>query len=107
MGAFSCIILSSGAIPPFTSFSMATIPQINLNGTSYQALHDEYLEAHKSINKAIQAFASTTCNGRDFPSGWDDYYKARDERTEAFDKLREAQKYIEDVLVGICMQESD
>ena len=86
---------------------MATIPQVNLNGTSYQALHDEYREAHKTIKKAIQAFASTTCHGRDFPGGCDDYYKARDERTEAFDKLREAQKYIEDVLVGICMQERD
>ena len=83
---------------------MATFPTLHLNGTGKTDLRDEYAAAYAAIDKAIQTFASTTCNGRDFPNGWDDYYKARDERTEAFTKLREAHAYVGEVLMGICDQ---
>lgn len=84
---------------------MTTIPTIHLNGTGATALRDEYAAAYDAMTKAIEAFASTTCNGRDFyPQGDDAYFKARDERTEAFSKLREAQAYIGEVLMGICDQ---
>ena len=84
---------------------MPTIPTIHLNGTGFTTLRDEYAAAYDAIGKAVEALAATTCNGRDFPGGWDDYYNARDERTEAFTKLREAHAYVGEVLMGICDQQ--
>lgn len=84
---------------------MTTIPTIHLNGTGYTTLRDEYAAAYDAIGKAVEAFAATTCNGRDFyPQGVDAYYRARDERTEAFTKLREAHAYVGEILMGICDQ---
>lgn len=84
---------------------MATIPTIHLNGTGYTTLRDEYAAAYDAISKAVEALAATTCNGRDFyPQGADAYYRARDERTEAFTKLREAHAYVGEILMGICDQ---
>jgi len=84
---------------------MATIPTIHLNGTNAAALRDEYAAAYDALKKAREAFASTICNGRDFyPQGCEAYYKARDERAEAFDHLDEAIRYMGDVLMGICDQ---
>jgi len=84
---------------------MATIPTIHLNGTGATTLRDEYAAAYDALKKARKAFASTTCNGRDFyPQGDDAYYKARDERAEAFAALDQALRYVGDVLMGICDQ---
>lgn len=83
---------------------MATFPTLHLNGTGKTTLCDEYAAAYDAIDKAIDALAAATLNGRDFPSGWDDYYKARDERTEAFTKLRQAHQYVGEMLAGICDQ---
>lgn len=84
---------------------MTTIPTIHLNGTGFTTLRDEYAAAYDAIGKAVEALASTTSNGRDFyPQGTDAYYKHRDERTEAFTKLREAHAYVGEVLMGICDQ---
>lgn len=84
---------------------MTTIPTIHLNGTGYTTLRDEYAAAYAAIGKAVEALAATTCNGRDFyPQGVDAYYRARDERTEAFTKLREAHAYVGEILMGICDQ---
>jgi hypothetical protein len=84
---------------------VATIPTIHLNGTGYTTLRDEYAAAYDAIGKAVDALVTATCNGRDFyPQGADAYYKARDERAEAFEKLREAQHYVGEVLMGICDQ---
>lgn len=84
---------------------MTTIPTIHLNGTGFTTLRDEYAAAYDAIGKAVEALAATTCNGRDFyPQGVDAYYRARDERTEAFTKLREAHAYVGEVLMGICDQ---
>lgn len=84
---------------------MTAIPTIHLNGTGYATLRDEYAKAYDAIGKAVEALAATTCNGRDFyPQGEDAYYRARDERTEAFTKLREAHAYVGEILMGICNQ---
>lgn len=84
---------------------MATIPTIHLNGTSGDALQREYHEAYKAINFAIQALGDATCNGRDYyPQGDDAYRQARNERDEAFTKLKEVQSYVEEMLVGILEQ---
>ena len=83
---------------------MATIPTIHLNGTGFTTLRDEYAAAYDAIDKAIDALAAATCNGRDFPNGWDDFYRARDERKDAFDNLRKARSYVGAVLEGVCDQ---
>jgi hypothetical protein len=84
---------------------MATIPTLHLNGTGKTTLRDEYAAAYHAINKAVDALVATTCNARDFyPQGADAYYKARDERTEAFDKLLQVQLYVGEMLMGICDQ---
>jgi hypothetical protein len=84
---------------------MTTIPTIHLNGTGAITLRDEYAAAYDALTKAREAFASTTCNGRDFyPQGPDAYYQARDERAEAFAALDQAIRYMGDVLMGICDQ---
>jgi hypothetical protein len=84
---------------------MTTIPTLHLNGTGRTTLRDEYAEAYDALLKAREAFASTTCNGRDFyPQGPDAYYKARDERIAAFAGLEQTIKYVGEVLMGICDQ---
>lgn len=84
---------------------MATIPTIHLNGTSGDDLQREYHEAYKTINLAIQALGDATLNGRDYyPQGDHAYRQARDERDEAFTKLKEVQSYVEEMLVGILDQ---
>jgi hypothetical protein len=85
---------------------MATIPTIHLNGTSFTDLRDGYAAAYDAIDKAIDALAVAELNGRDFyPQGPDAYYQARKERDEAFDKLRAAQQYVGEMLMGICDQQ--
>jgi hypothetical protein len=84
---------------------MTTIPTLHLNGTGKTTLRDEYAAAYDALTKALEAFASTTCNGRDFyPQGPDAYYQARDERSEAFGHIEAARKYVGEVLMGICDQ---
>ena len=84
---------------------MATVPTIHLNGTSGDDLQREYHEAYKAINFAIQALRDATCNGRDYyPQGDYAFYNAREERQEAFIKLKEVRSYVEEMLVGILAQ---
>jgi hypothetical protein len=83
---------------------MTTIPTLHLNGTGKTTLRDEYAAAYDAIGKAVDALVAATCNGRDFPNGWDDFYKARDERQDALDNLRKARSYVGMVLEGICDQ---
>ena len=84
---------------------MATIPTLHLNGTGKTTLRDEYAAAYDAINKAIDALAEATLNGRDYyPQPEGAYYKAREERTAALDKLREAHQYVGEMLMGICDQ---
>ena len=88
-------------------FSMITIPTIHLNGTGADTLMREYRAAYDAIGKAIDALASTTCNGRDFyVQGGSAYYKARDERQAALDKLRDAQAYCGEICQGIEEQQA-
>ncbi len=51
-----------------------TTPKLNLNGTSYQSLKEEWSTARKSIMQAIHDLHSATCHGRDFqcqePGTW-------------------------------------
>lgn len=80
----------------------APLPTINLNGTSPIMLRDEYAAAYGAIDKAIEALAAATLNGRDFPQGWDAYYEARAERDQAFESLRQVQEYVGRILERVC-----
>jgi hypothetical protein len=85
---------------------MTTIPTIHLNGTGFTTLRDEYAAAYDAINKAINALANATCNGRDYyPQGEQAFYDAREERQEAFNKLCEVKNYAAEMLAGICDQQ--
>lgn len=83
---------------------VTTIPTIHLNGTGGQTLWAEYHAAYKAINTAIDTLCDATCNGRDF-NDWETFYKARDERTEALEKLRSTKDYVEQILMGIMAQQ--
>lgn len=85
---------------------MTSIPTIHLNGTGFTTLRDEYAAAYDAINKAIDALAAATMNGRDYyPQPAGAFYKARDERQAALDKLSEAHQYVGEMLEGICDQQ--
>ena len=85
---------------------MTTVPTIHLNGTGFTTLRDGYANAYDAIDKAIDALVKAELNGRDFyPQGPDAFYKARDERQAALDKLREAHQYVGEMLAGICDQQ--
>lgn len=86
---------------------MITIPTIHLNGTGADTLIREYRAAYEAIDRAIDALADTTCNGRDFyVQGGSAYYQARDERQAALDKLRDAQAYCGEICMGIEEQQA-
>jgi hypothetical protein len=84
---------------------MATIPTVHLNGTGFTDLRDGYAAAYDAIDKAMDALAKAELNSRDFyvqePGA---YYRARKERDEAMDKLRDASIYVGEMLAGICDQ---
>ncbi len=102
-GPFFCIVPKCSAATPL---QMTTIPTIHLNGTGFTTLRDEYAAAYDAIDKAIDALVKAELNGRDFyPQGPDAFYKARDERQAALDKLREAHQYVGEMLAGICDQQ--
>jgi hypothetical protein len=83
------------------------VPTIHLNGTSGQDLKAEYYAAYEAIERAVEALAAATLNARDFyVQSADAYYQAREQRAEAFDKLRQVQDYVEGMLVGIINQTS-
>ena len=87
---------------------MTIIPTIHLNGTGYDTLYEEYNAAYGAVKKAIDAMYDTTCNGRDYyVQGGSAYYRARDERQAAIDKLSKVKDYLAEVLVGIIDQKPD
>lgn len=76
---------------------MTTLPKININGTSAEAVYDEYCEAYRLLTKAERFIReSVTCHPRDFQSNeTGDYDKARQERTTIIRKLDESIEYLE------------
>lgn len=73
---------------------MTTIPTIHMNGTGAESLLDEYTALAEAIQNATTALEHATCNARDFyPQGNDAWSRARDERSEMFQKLEDLQSY--------------
>jgi hypothetical protein len=81
------------------------VPTIHLNGTNGEELKAEYYAAYEAIERAVEALAAATLNARDYyVQSADAYYEAREQRAEAFDKLRQVSDYVEGMLVGIIDQ---
>jgi flagellar biosynthesis chaperone FliJ len=73
-----------------------TLPTIHLNGTGAKSLADEYEAFYEALDAATKALQSATCNARDFyPQGDAAWQQARQEREEAFRKLKDLQSYAE------------
>lgn len=84
---------------------MATFPTLHLNGTGKNDLRDEYAAAYDAIDKAIEALAAATLNGRDYyPQAEGAYSQARSERDAALTQLHQAHQYVGEMLMGICNQ---
>ncbi len=73
-----------------------TLPTIHLNGTSAKSLADEYHAVYQAIDRACFALAAATCDARDFyPQVDGAYQQARQERDDAFLKLKEVRDMAE------------
>ena len=73
-----------------------TLPIFNLNGTSPEAIYDEFDEALLNLRKSRESFSQCTVHGRDFqcnPIG--DYEKARDHHSSMLSLIDEAMDYCE------------
>jgi hypothetical protein len=105
MGAFAAYIGFTRREPSFAFSIMATFPTLHLNGTGKTTLRDEYAAAYDAIEKAIEALAAATLNGRDYyPQAEGAYHQARSERDAAFLQLHQAHQYAGEMLAGICDQ---
>ena len=72
------------------------LPVCHLNGTGRDTLQREYRAAHRALRAFRDAFAQTTCNGRDYyPIGDQAYYQARATRDVALDLITELETYLE------------
>ena len=73
------------------------LPTIHLNGTSKQQLLDNYYAAYKSIKESMDKLCEVGFHARDYYVNEDPmaFYKAQDERKEAFDNLNKALEYCE------------
>lgn len=72
------------------------LPTVHLNGTGRDTLIQEYREAYRKLIAFRDAFAATTCNGRDFyPQGPDAYTQARRQRDRELERIHDLMEYIE------------
>jgi hypothetical protein len=78
------------------------LPQVNLNGTSRDALLDQYRDAYRAINDAIDALCKAAPHGRDYqtlPAG--SYNVAREEHDARLVKLGSIKAEIEAIAIHI------
>jgi len=80
------------------------VPRIHLNGTSKNALMEDYLTAYRKLTEAAKALQEAAPNARDYyPQGSDVYTQAASEHTARLVKIRS----ILDDLDTICNAISD
>ncbi len=73
-----------------------TLPIIHLNGTSRQMLSDGYLNAHRKLLEAINAFSEIEFNPRDYyVDGPDRWPRAREQRRAMRGDLIRVRDYLE------------
>lgn len=82
-----------------------TLPTVNLNGTSRQALIDDYRAAWFAVRNAQIKLVAIGFNPRDYQQAPGIWTKARIERTVQIGKLRSVGDYLEahlDALLDSC-----
>ena len=68
-----------------------TFPSIHLNGTSREALSEQYLTAGQALQNALRALEDASPNARDYyPQGEDAFRKAVSEHNRRTEYVREA-----------------
>jgi hypothetical protein len=73
-------------------------PTIHLNGTSPERLFEDYHNAYRAVNAAIEALANVEFHPRDYYPQDDKVFElARAQRVEQFTKLREIRDELRDV----------
>jgi hypothetical protein len=73
-------------------------PTIHLNGTSPERLFEDYHNASRAVNAAIDVLANIEFNARDYyPQGDKVFELARAQRVEQFTKLREIRDELREV----------
>lgn len=73
-----------------------TLPTIHLNGSNRQRLREDYLQAHRALLKARDAFAAIDCHARDYyVAGPDAWPQARSQRDAALHKFGQLSEYLE------------
>lgn len=83
---------------------LMVIPTVHLNGTSGEALFNEYRAAINAVGKAKEALMAITTHGRDYyPQGDKAFYAAMEQRTA----WRNALNKIEADLIKIALAVQD
>lgn len=71
------------------------LPIVHLNGTSHRELTEGYEAAYLAAKDAMSALERIEFNARDYyPAGPDAWVKAREERVEIAQKLRDVKEYL-------------
>lgn len=80
-------------------------PIIHLNGNSKKALSEQYLEALRKLDNALDAMRGIDFHPRDYYVKGDEYFhQARAEREDAFKALKQTMNYVELNLAAILTQ---
>ena len=78
-------------------FTKQSLPAFNINGSDPEKLANEWHEAYKALDKAIETFARATFHPRDFQfQPTEVYLAARTLRESMLAKLNEVQNYTMD-----------
>lgn len=81
------------------------IPVVHLNGTSVNALIEQYIDVGQAISAAIEALESNGPHSRDYyvrgPEAWK---RASDQHTLCVNKLCQVKQEIEAMILGIDSQ---
>jgi predicted translin family RNA/ssDNA-binding protein len=76
---------------PTTTETRLTFPLIHLNGNSRESLRDEYINARRDLQKAINSFYAIDFHARNYyplpPGSWERATAERDEMREALHKV--------------------
>lgn len=87
---------------------MVAIPTVHLNGTSYDELMRQVLDARDAIHKAEKALTDMAPNGRDYyPQGDDALRLAQAKHKERMNALRTIVYDLEEMTSGIFDQKRD
>ena len=77
---------------------------ININGTSKQALLDQYRAVAEALRTLQEAMGQAPPHGRDFQLNPDDYRAARDNHFAMQQKLNELEDNVSDIVMNLSFQ---